>query len=252
MNNKNTTLYILAFYILFTLSCKNNSNKAASAAAAPPLPTQVSLWINAFIPTNGSGTIINVNKGPHNGKTAINGPLGVIWCYLTDNRDFSNDPAASRRMQSLVRLNLPALGLLNHTQTCHNTVELNKSDFTVNCDRIAPTTAITVSAVTVTTAGNIKTAKFTLTAGANNPCVTGSPDIDWVLPVTIELNTTTNKVTVKVVNGLVEPFPAFEMYGRVDNLGAKELFRRSPDAASTPWILPGSPNKIVNANVLLN
>lgn len=66
----------------------------------------VKFWINAFIPRDVSGYTKPVPGGPHRGKTMIPGPNPVSDCYLTDQRDFSNDIHAKSRMHSEFRMAL--------------------------------------------------------------------------------------------------------------------------------------------------
>jgi hypothetical protein len=79
-----------------------------------PVPIRsVKFWINAFIPRHIPGYTRAVPKGIHLGKTMIPGPqrpgfgarrIEVSDCYLTDQREFSNDIHAKSRLHSEFRI----------------------------------------------------------------------------------------------------------------------------------------------------
>jgi hypothetical protein len=79
---------------------------------------------------------------------------------------------------------------------------------------------------------------------ANNPCFSGSPDIDYEGTITIDVPNRKIKF-----EGLVEPFPAFEMHIAINDGNAIEVFSLPPILGSDPWNLPGSPNRPVNVEV---
>jgi hypothetical protein len=92
----------------------------------------------------------------------------------------------------------------------------------------------------------------TLEAAAGNPCVElaglsiPSPDIDWVIRVSVLFERATGKARVSF-DGMIEPFPAFEMYATLNGPRPTVLLQEGPMPGSSPWNLPGSPNRAVTA-----
>ncbi len=79
------------------------------------------IWVNAFIPRDVPGYTCAVPAGSYRGQTAVPLPWEARaspWCmlkprdtgYLGDQRGFSNDPAASVRMQSMARVSTDGKG----------------------------------------------------------------------------------------------------------------------------------------------
>ena len=92
--------------------------------------------------------------------------------------------------------------------------------------------------------------RFAFEGEANNACVTGSPDIDWIVRVTVERQG--NQIVCKAHEGsMVEPFPAFEMYATL-NGNTKAIFQRPPNPGADPWNLPQGPNQPVSGTVIFD
>jgi hypothetical protein len=240
-----TWLFKLALLFVFVLAACNSGNKeksALSTAAAPPAPPkEITIWLSAFIPQNIPSLTIPITKGPYINLTAIPGPIGFDHlCYKTDNRSFSNDPLAKKRVQSLLKINLETYTLKSHVSKCDSTIELEIATFKKTCGKIGDATSVVINnfAVTGTTT---KRFSFTMEGESNNPCFWQSPDIHWELPVVIEYNTQTQKAKLLGFTGTIGQFPAFEMYGKLDNATTTTtIFTEGPQAGTGPGSIPFS------------
>ena len=82
-----------------------------------------------------------------------------------------------------------------------------------------------------------KIVQIDVDAAANNPCVTGSPDIDFYGAIVIDPEAGTLEF-----NGMVDGFPAYEMYAAVNNGAPITIFQLMPPPGNDPWNLIGEPN----------
>jgi hypothetical protein len=161
---------------------------------------------------------------------------GVSDCYLTDNRGFSSNPAASSRLHSMCEIDLAPLAIAAQTHRCDPTVEIDCEDFTTDCNRSASTSRMKFEPASASKA----LMTITYSGAASNGCFFGAPDIDIIGTIAVDLGTAT-----LTFDGKCEPFPAFEMYMSVDGGSAKTLVQRLPDSGTSPWNLPGPPNKLI-------
>ncbi len=82
--------------------------------------SSMSFWLNAFIPRDIFGATTMLREGEYKGLTA----LSAAPCYLTDQRNFSNDLRASSRMHSLVKVDLTASEpVLTQHHRCDDLIE---------------------------------------------------------------------------------------------------------------------------------
>lgn len=245
---------------LLSISLLLNAHPCSAAPIAA-----IRIWVNAFIPrivnkTDGSTLTQTIAGGPHDGATAIPGPrtsLEAPGFFLTDNRTFSDNPAASSRMHNMVTLDV-AQGRIQEGKRCDPTVSVGSITLGLEvCSRTGATTDIVVADFASTPQPNgAKRFSFTLHGAAHNPCVelqatpgvpthvNPSPDIDWNISVTISIDAggETARVTA---SGLVEPFPAFEMYVQADSGTVVPIFALDPLPGSDPSNLFGPPNRPV-------
>ena len=190
----------------------------------------VKVWINAFIPRHVPGKTEDVAGG--DGRTMLRGPVpGVSDCFLTDGRDFSSDIDASSRMHSEIEIDLSGPSEVFQWHRCHATVEVDCEDGTEECRQEADTSDMTFRDLRGAPDSLIH---IDLRGAANNPCFTGSPDIDYTGTVTID----TRARTVAFA-GMIDAFPAFEMYASIDGGPALTLFRTLPIPGKDPWNLAG-------------
>jgi hypothetical protein len=210
-------------------------------------PLVLSLWVNAFIPGTIPNLTMTVNgPTPSAGLTAIPGPGALIpngsFCYLTDQRSFSAAPTAKHRMQIMVEMDM-ALSTLAATSHSDLTTGVDCEGGITRCERRANTDRIQARNFGSETLSNGSRRYFvTLTAAGSNPCITGSPDIDWTMTVVVVWDRPSGRVTISA-DGFIEPFPAFEMYANLNGSTPTTLFQEGPLTGSTPWNLPGSPNR---------
>jgi hypothetical protein len=235
-----------------------------------PAPAQdakiktVTLWVNAFIPKDikvtGKPDLTRAvpGKGPHASKTMIPGPVpGVSDCFLTDQRGFDPDPKASSRMHNKVTVDLAKLALAGPPdRRCDPTVEVDCEDGAEECSKAAKVDRIEVKEFSAAAGtGGGATVKFRLLGAADNACFVVTPgmlvpDIDWDLPVTVEVAPGGEQVAVRV-KGAIEVFPAFEMYAAAGAAKPVAVFQEPPVDGKTPRDLFGPPARKVEKAVTL-
>src|SRR5687768_10757598 len=233
---------------LLFLACSRNELEVAPAAVpqaeearmvmAPPL--QVRLWLSAYIPRTIAGYTRTIGSGPHSGKTVIPAPQPAPFttCFLTAHRAFESNPTAKHRMQSALAIDLVGGALISHVAHSDATIEVDCSTGAEKCNRVADTNRIVARNFSKTVEPNGRRRYFfTLAAAGSNPCVTPSPDIDWLLPVIVEHDPVAQTVNM-TVDGMIEPFPAFEMYATFQAAAPTVIFQESPVPGATPWNLP--------------
>jgi hypothetical protein len=206
---------------------------------------EFTIWLNAFIPETIQGLTKPAPAGPHKGKTAIQGPLPISDCFLTDQRTFSDKRDASSRMhmELTIKITGDVVKIISTSHRCDATIEIDCEDGAEEGNKSAATDRIIAKLQKDKVVDGKVQIKFN--CASNNPLFTGSPDIDAVGEITIDVK---NKSVA--VDGKVEPFPAFEMYAEHSGKSAK-LFAHEPQPGSSPWKLPGAPNRQVNATVSL-
>jgi hypothetical protein len=204
---------------------------------------KLKIWINAFIPLDLPNLSFQIQSGSHSGEWAIHGPSSISNSFLTDQRSFDINLQTSFRMQSLTEIDLVNCQLLNHGSACGKTVEIDTSNGNEVCSSTANASNILLNnySTGINPFGK-KMINFTLDARASNPCYLAAPGITWKIPVTILIDTSTNKLSV-IFDGYTSAFPAFEMYTQVGGADPTVLFQRYPDANMGPGALLLSPDK---------
>ena len=207
-------------------------------------PTMFKVWVNSFIPGDISWLTKKVPAGPHKDETMIPGPTPVNDCFLTDQRDFVSDKTnVSSRMHSYFELQI-IFGTPKLTQKhrCDPTVEVDCEDGDVECNKSASTNRMNFKLKNSAITG--AKLEIEMECAANNPCFTGSPDIDIKGTFVIDFNAKKLRF-----DGKVEDFPAFEAYAIIDNGSINELFTLPPKQGSGPGDLIGDPQRAVNAEI---
>jgi hypothetical protein len=203
---------------------------AAAPVTAGPAPIRtVKVWINAFIPVTIPGKTIPA-VGPHAGKTMLNGPPGS-GCYLGDNRGFSAAIHAPSRMHAEIEIDVAGPSETFRWTNCDTTHEIDCTTGAALCTRSGRTSDMTFTGLRGTAASLIE---FDMTGASNNPCYTGSPDIDYEGKVGIDVRG--RRVTFA---GKIDDFPAFEMYATANGGGGTPLFTTMPLAGKDPFNLFG-------------
>lgn len=217
---------------------------AENAAWRPPAGIgTLKVWLKAFIPANVPGHTVTLSAGPHSGKTALSGPVpGVSDCFLTDQRTFSNSISASARMHSEIEFFLNReMPTFRQFHDCGETVEVDCEDGEEECRNKASNARMSFHNLRLVSP-TIVTVQ--LRAAANNPCYTGSPDIDYEGTLIIDLTAMT--VTF---DGKIDEFPAFEAYVSRDGSAPVTLFQEPPPPGNSPANLFGKANRPVGRSV---
>ena len=96
-------------------------NPPMSSVSVLPQPgSMMTFWINAFIPRDIFGAMRILHEGDYRGLSIVS----KAPCYLTDQRNFSNDLCASSRMHSLVKVDLTASEpVLTQHHRCDDLIE---------------------------------------------------------------------------------------------------------------------------------
>jgi Domain of unknown function (DUF4157)/Protein of unknown function (DUF3238) len=206
---------------------------APAPATTAPIRT-VKLWLNAFIPATVPGKTIPA-VGPHAGKTMLNGPI-FSQCYLTDNRGFDAAIHAPSRIHAEIEIDVSGPSETFHWADCSETHEIHCKTGAGVCTKKGPTAGITFSKPRGSAASLIE---VDMVGASNNPCYSGSPDIDYEGTARIDVPGRT--VTF---DGKIDDFPAFEMYATADGGAGSPLFTTMPVAGKDPWDLPGKAARV--------
>ena len=206
----------------------------------------VKVWINAFIPLNILGYTQRVPAGIHTGKTMIPGPNPLSDCYLTDQRDFSNQIHAKSRMHSEVKLvfsgNKP---ILTQWHNCDQTTELDCGDGDVESTKKGSISRMNFRLLPTSTS---KRAIVSFNCSASNPCAPTSRiigDIDYNGTLTIDHAARSVKF-----DGKIDQFPAFEAYATINDSAGITLFREPPPAGNTVLNLPLNANRSIVKTII--
>jgi hypothetical protein len=203
--------------------------------------SSIRLWVNAFIPKDVAGLTIELPGG----DTAIPGPIpGVSDAFLTDQRTFSSDPLASSRMHSELEILVDrAMPSIITSHRCGETVEVDAEDGDVEGRDTAETNRMSFHNLRILSS---TTLSLQYRSAANNPLVTGSPDIDFDGTILVDLTAMT--VTI---DGRIDEFPAFEAYVTRDGSAPTTLFQEPPHPGVAPWNLFGPANRPIGRSVPL-
>ncbi|MEM7105034.1 MAG: hypothetical protein AAF502_18000 [Bacteroidota bacterium] len=201
----------------------------------------VTIWFKAFIPSIIPGQTRIIPAGTHAGESAIgpySSPLGgsPTICYLTDNRSWDNSITASARMTSATSIDLSGTSprQTNNINGCFPTVELDCLSGNVSCTNTATFRGGGFNLQP--SSGHTTPVRLSLAGAANNPCVMGSPDINYNGDITIDQIRRTVSFT-----GNVDGFPDFEMY-----VNGNTIFREPHPPGNNPILnLFGAANRRV-------
>jgi hypothetical protein len=244
---------------------------------------QLQFWINAFIPGAVAGYTQSITKGTHSGKTAIPLP-GVARLhpgntlkplnvgYLTDQRSFSSNPAASTRMRSIVTVDLTP-GSCRPLTALHETSGTTEVDIGTgaqlgfaNADmsrctwqQAVITTPIVLGSVHVPFGGlvpinagfrppNPNEFHMDLVAQAGDPLVAGAADIDYEGRFSVWQSGTAPNVVTVTFTGKLDSFPAYEAYAAYGGV-TQTLFTSAPPPGNTVLNLLGRATRPISATV---
>lgn len=184
-------------------------------------------WVNAFIPRDIFGATTTLREGDYRGLSM----LSKAPCYLTDQRNFSNEPSASSRMHSLAKVDLVD-GQPNLTQghRCDELIEWDVDGSMSRRQRVSTSNmrfSLTRAEPTIVVQMNCRYAD-PVTSPAH-----GIGDIEY--QGIVEINPLTPAIDIDLMICL---FPAFEGYASVNNGAATVLFRYAPPAGILTRGLP--------------
>jgi hypothetical protein len=203
----------------------------------------VKVWLNAFIPRNIPDYTIPAPP-PHDGKTMIRGPVpGTTTCYLTDNRYFEPNIRAPSRMHSEIKIDVTSKIPVEVCQfhKCSKTTEINCDTGKVTCEGEGKISGRHFFSLEGTSDRQIY---IRLQAGASNPCF---PISHYIAKInyegTIRIDVNSREVEYA---GLIDPFPAFEMYATANDGNGVKIFQTMPEKGKTIWNLPRDANVAQN------
>jgi hypothetical protein len=170
-------------------------------------------------------------------------------------------------MRSMVNISLDTLALNSQLHQTSGTTEVVRSDYRLISPFIDPIASLLgpsyvvgdvtcfqfadMSQCQVTNSrgftGIARTIDLNIVGSASDPCVNLAANIDYSIHVFMFANDSTGRVEV-FVNGLIDEFPAFEMYSKMDGV-VNTLFRAPPPAGNTVMDLLGGPNMAVTGRV---
>lgn len=196
------------------------------------------IWLNAFIPRDIPGLTMTVPGGPYVGSTMINGPLPISDCFLTDQRQFANDPTVSHRVQSFLIVDPKKQRIVEQRHHSDESIEVDCEDGAVECTRMGHPHA----EVSLEHAPGDKV-YVGLRGEANNGCFRGSPDIDYNGILEVDERDGLGLVSVSF-SGRVEKFPDFEMYASAFHGQRNQVVFLQP-SSGRPRDLFGPPREFV-------
>ena len=186
----------------------------------PILIHAISFWLNAFLPRDIFGATTMLRDGEYKGLTALSGRP----CYLTDQRNFSNDLRAASRMHSLVKVDFTASEpVLTQQHRCDNLIECDPVSGEVLQKRHGSTSKMKFALLATTPTILIEMdCRYT---GALSRPGHGLGEIEY--KGTIEIAPAAPGFNIDIMICL---FPAFEGYAVIDDGPGAILFRHAPPA----------------------
>jgi Domain of unknown function (DUF4157) len=200
------------------------------------MPAKLRFWFQAFIP-NTLGGAHTQPTGPYAGRQVFEGPplpFHYNSCFETDDRGFDPRYGASSRMRFMIEFDT-ATGTATLTSGADLTFEVDCTTGSIKCTATPrPSTSITTIPPLLPSSRRYD---VTFAASANDPCVTGSPNIAIRGNLIIDL--AAREVQYRP---LITLFPAIEMYADVGG-GTVTCFTHSPSTSSVftlfvPGVMP--------------
>jgi hypothetical protein len=219
----------------------------------PSTPCKVQtvlLWMKAFIPKNAEGSQV-VPDGIHKGKTMLGTPGPIQAWFLTDERDFSSALDAQSRMHSEIKIDFLTMQVLHQFHHCDATVQVHHETGEELCRETASTDDMSFSEMHIQAETGIL--NLHLKGSTKNAClkivgVKIAPNLDY--EVDIQLRLRENKQELELtIDGMVEVYPAFEMYMSMNDGEVVPLLQLSVEGE--PMDLIGSPKRPVNVSTTI-
>ena len=208
------------------------------------------LWANVFIPRHIPGQTERMRIGPFAGSTYLPSPLPFHGGFLTDNRSFRKAVGSDSRVHVRLVIDLER-GRVRDWHRCGETIGLHRETGEELCRGRESTDRVFVENLTIEETP--PALGFTLRGSCSNPCLTLAPSVDFQLDVRISAQESDWGGPIGVeVTGMVEPFPAFEMYVRRARERTPHTVFRLPVATdATALSMFGPANHPVDASVTL-
>ncbi len=169
--------------------------------------SSMSFWLNAFIPRDVFGATTMLRGGEYKGLMALSKPP----CYLTDQRNFSNDLRASSRMHSFVKVDLTtSKPVLTQQHRCDDLIECDPVSGEVMNKRRVSTSKMTFSLEATTPTILIR---WTVRYGDSVPRAGhGIGEIEYKGTIEIDPDGAQHRLDIMICL-----FPAFEGYAAINN-----------------------------------
>ena len=212
-----------------------------------PVIREIDLWMNVFIPDTLPGKYLRrAEFGPYKGRVFLKPPS--IGPFAPGSTSFKTDERSWRKSKSVgerfSRLHTAIwLGARPKAETSVTTRRVGK---TIAIDRmdnvICSKTAKVAQSLDVSKMKRIGSRSFAwdLTGFGRNPCnLPGmfnklTPKIDYELRVKVAFERDRRAAKVEVA-GMIDEFPAYEMYAKCNDGPTYTLFRKGP--TGSPWKL---------------
>jgi len=169
---------------------------------------RVKVWVNAFIPYKRIDMFV---------KVPALGDVG--YCFLGDDRDFSDAADASCRTHQEVEFEVTPFNTVRDVRFTGETHKVDCASGKALAKKQAKVDRI-INRVTQLSAEVIR---VSMSLAANNPLVFGAPDID--LEIFLDLNLPRREL---IVNGSHDGFPAYEVYVSIEGVGTRRVYDYHP------------------------
>ena len=215
----------------------------------------VRVWLKAFIPGEIPGYTMPVPGAP--GKTMIPGPVGTINdCFYTDHRGFSSDINAESRINAETVIDLKAKGLQYTGDYSDPSTEVDCDDGDVEC-QLPGNPSVQFNFQIVTDSSKERVVTVEVVGKGSNPCFTGSPEINFngrinVMAFEVEEGSGRLQQVNVEFYGMIDLFPAFEMYAAINDGAARTVFTIPPIEGKTPADLFGDANRFISGKAKMS
>jgi hypothetical protein len=195
-------------------------NPRMSSVSVLPQLGSMTFWINACIPRDIFGATRILHEGDYRGLSIVS----KAPCYLTDQRNFSNEPRAASRMHSLFKLDLAASEpFLSQQHRCDDLIECDPVSGEVLQKRRGSTSKMKFFLLDTT-----RTIRIGMECRHGDSIARfghGIGEIEY--RGTIEIAPEAGTVEIDIMICL---FPAFEAYAVINDGPSAILFRHAPPA----------------------
>ncbi|MER9632218.1 hypothetical protein [Mesorhizobium sp. M0296] len=194
--------------------------------------SQFEVWMRGFIPNKHDTNPGYVTLVPnHENLTMIPGPVPLVSdCFLTDQREFSNNPNDSSRVAAYAKYD-DAGNLIDKKFIESQSVEVDCDDGDEECRKTVDTSAGEIGPVALDD-GKLR---ISMIGKASDACFTGAPNLDFNM--IFEINVSARTITYF---GAVDDFPSFEALFKVDDQPIVTLFRIPPAVGSSAFGVLGT------------